>query len=162
MSLFVRRLRNCSHKHAGSLQWPTFRDELARISGSASDFVRGFDDLNERFLDIAYDHERLHDQPEPLLRNIVELSQRSNQLTGDDSLAKRFRFGPGGTIARRRRPRTARRGDGDDRNRARELETSRRRQSAGCPAGESATARAGHGRETSSRPRSTQRRRTPR
>ena len=72
-------------KHAGSLQWPTFRDELARVFGGAADFIRGFDDLNDRFLDVAYDQERLHERSEPLLRNIVELSQDSSQLTGDHS-----------------------------------------------------------------------------
>lgn len=72
-------------KYADSLQWPTFRDELARTANAAQAFVRGFDDLNERFLDIVYDHERLHDQPEPLLRNIIELSQGSNPSTGDDA-----------------------------------------------------------------------------
>ena len=106
-------------KHAGSLQWPTFRDELARVFGDAADFIRGFDDLNDRFLDIAYDQERLHEQSEPLLRNIVELSQGSSQLTGDDTSQSEFCFGPGGTIAQRRRPRTTHRGDGANRNRAR-------------------------------------------
>ena len=33
----------------------------------AEDFIRGFEDMNERFLDIVYDEERLHDQPEPVL-----------------------------------------------------------------------------------------------
>ncbi len=69
-------------KHAGSLKWPTFRDELARVIDGATDFVRAFEDLSDRFLDIAYDQERLHDQPEPLLRNIVELSHRSPALNG--------------------------------------------------------------------------------
>ncbi len=72
-------------KHTGSLQWPTFRDELARVFGDAADFIRGFNDLNDRFLDVTYDQERLHERSEPLLRNIVELSQGSSQLTGDDT-----------------------------------------------------------------------------
>ena len=70
-------------KHAGSLKWLTFRDELARVIDDATDFVRAFEDLSDRFLDIAYDQERLHDQPEPLLRNIVELSHRSRHSMGD-------------------------------------------------------------------------------
>jgi pyruvate,water dikinase len=70
-------------KHAGSLKWPTFRDGLAQVTDDATDFIRAFEDLTDRFLDVAYDQERLHDQPEPLLRNIVELSHRSRNSTGD-------------------------------------------------------------------------------
>jgi pyruvate,water dikinase len=50
----------------------------------AEDFVRGFDDLKERFLDIAYDHERLYDQPEPMLRNLIELSRTRSQSHSDE------------------------------------------------------------------------------
>jgi pyruvate,water dikinase len=70
-------------KHSAGLRWPAFRDELAGIADGAAEFVRGFEDLNERYLDIAYDQERLHENPEPLLRNIVELSRgpRSSEDT---------------------------------------------------------------------------------
>ncbi len=71
-------------KHAGSLQWAAFRRELSRIAAGADGFVQRFESLNERFLDIAYDGERLYDQPEPVLRNIVELSRRSDRLPKDD------------------------------------------------------------------------------
>lgn len=70
-------------KYAGNLPWPTVRDELTHTIDDGEKFVCGFEELNERFLDIAYDHVRLHDQPEPLLRNLVELSRSSNQPTGD-------------------------------------------------------------------------------
>jgi len=74
---------------AGNLRWPTFRDALMRIADGAGEFVRGFDELNERFLDIAYDRERLRDQPEPMLRNLLELalgpkpSVRDKPVAGD-------------------------------------------------------------------------------
>lgn len=76
-------LKELLKKHAGSLKWATFRNGLAELTNDATDFIRAFEDLSDRFLDIAYDHERLHDQPEPLLRNIVELSHRSRRSTGD-------------------------------------------------------------------------------
>lgn len=69
--------------HEGSLKWPTFRDSLAHVTDDAADFVRAFEDLSDRFLDIAYDQERLHDRPEPLLRNIVELSHRPRHSGGE-------------------------------------------------------------------------------
>ncbi len=69
-------------KSAGALKWPTFRDGLAQATDDAADFIRAFEDLSDRFLDVAYDQERMHDQPEPLLRNIVELSHRSPHSTG--------------------------------------------------------------------------------
>ncbi len=69
---------------AGDLHWPTFRDELRQATDSPETFIRGFEDLNDRFLDIAYDHGRLHDQPEPLLRNLVELARTSNQSSRSD------------------------------------------------------------------------------
>jgi pyruvate,water dikinase len=62
---------------AGALHWPTFRDALLRCAGGAEVFVNGFEDLNKRFLDITYDQARLHDQPEPMLRNLIELSRHS-------------------------------------------------------------------------------------
>ena len=39
------------------------------------------------YLDIAYDQERLYDQPEPLLRTIVELSRAPGRSCGDDASA---------------------------------------------------------------------------
>jgi phosphohistidine swiveling domain-containing protein len=72
---------------AGRVRWPAFRDALAGIAAGAGDFVRGFEELNERFLDIAYDQERLHDQHEPILRNLIELSQAQSQPRSDASFA---------------------------------------------------------------------------
>jgi pyruvate,water dikinase len=63
-------------EHAGSLSWPQAQEELRGSSRSAEEFVLAFEDLNERFLDISYDEERLSDQPGPLLRNILELARR--------------------------------------------------------------------------------------
>lgn len=60
-----------------------FRDALLGTTGEAETFVQGFEELNERFLDVVYDNERLQDQPEPLLRNLVELSQRKESVDGD-------------------------------------------------------------------------------
>ncbi len=80
-------------EHAGVLNWPIFRDALMRIADGTEDFVRGFEAMNERFLDIAYDQERLHDQPEPILWNLIELSQVPNRslndapVTGDSATA---------------------------------------------------------------------------
>lgn len=67
-------------KHAGSLRWAGFRSELTQTVVAAEPFVEGFERLAERFFDIAYDDARLYDQPEPLLRNIVELSRRPDRL----------------------------------------------------------------------------------
>ena len=85
-------------EYAGSLRWPTFRDALMQIADGAEEFVRGFEDMNDRFLDITYDHGRLRDQPEPMLRNLVELSQAPNpscsnqQLEGDSAALLRKRL----------------------------------------------------------------------
>jgi pyruvate,water dikinase len=65
-------------KHANSLQWSIFRDELLEREGAAEGFVQRFDDLQERFLDVTFDNERVRDHPGPLLSNLVELSQHSN------------------------------------------------------------------------------------
>jgi len=65
-------------KHADSMQWATFRDELLEREGAAEGFVQKFDDLQERFLDVTFDNERLRDRPGPLLSNLVELSQHPN------------------------------------------------------------------------------------
>lgn len=67
-------------QHRGAAQWPTFRSQLLRTAEKAESFVQGFDELSDRFLDIAYDDERLHDQTEVILRNLVELSRCVNQL----------------------------------------------------------------------------------
>ena len=63
-------------RHAGALRWDVFRDELMGTADAAESFVRGFEELNDRFLDIAYEHERLRDRPEPLLRNLLEMAKR--------------------------------------------------------------------------------------
>ena len=59
---------------AGTLHWPAFHDALMGDSDSAVDFLHDFDDLKQRFLDVSFDHERLFDQPEPMLQNLLELS----------------------------------------------------------------------------------------
>jgi phosphohistidine swiveling domain-containing protein len=70
-------------RHAGSLSWPSFRDDLTEATHDSAEFVQSFEELSDRFLDIAYDQARLHDQPEPLLRNIIELSHRSRHAAGE-------------------------------------------------------------------------------
>jgi len=82
-SVLDRLLEEC----AGALRWPAFREALINKAEGAGDFLRDFDALKERFLDIAYDQERLYDQPEPLLRNIVELSRAPGRSGGDDASA---------------------------------------------------------------------------
>lgn len=75
-SAVERLLAEC----AGTLCWSAFRDALVQMTDGAEDFIRGFEDMNERFLDIVYDEQRLRDQPEPVLRNLVELSQAPNRV----------------------------------------------------------------------------------
>ncbi|MGB5425200.1 MAG: PEP/pyruvate-binding domain-containing protein [Gammaproteobacteria bacterium] len=75
-SVVERLLEEC----AGTLRWSAFRDALLQKTDSAEDFIHSFEDMNERFLDIVYDEGRLHDQPEPVLRNLIELSQAPNRL----------------------------------------------------------------------------------
>jgi len=75
-SVVERLLAEC----AGTLRWSAFRDALLQETDGAEDFIRSFEDMNERFLDIVYDEERLHDQPEPVLRNLIELSQAPKRL----------------------------------------------------------------------------------
>jgi len=70
---------------AGALQWADVRTALTGAAVGAEAFVHGFEDLVERFLDIAYDHQRLHDQTESLLRNLIELSRRPDAFEGGDS-----------------------------------------------------------------------------
>ncbi|MGB5367421.1 MAG: PEP/pyruvate-binding domain-containing protein [Polyangiales bacterium] len=67
-------------EHAGSMKWADFRRGLMEIEAGAAGFVEGFERLSERFLDVTYDDERLYDQPELLLRNIVELSRLPDRL----------------------------------------------------------------------------------
>ncbi len=71
---------------AGNFNWPACRDALMNNADGAEDFVRGFEDLKERFLDIAYDHERLCDQLEPMLRNLIELSRTRRQSCRDEQV----------------------------------------------------------------------------
>lgn len=61
--------------HADAIQWATFRDELLSRGVGAEAFVQRFDDLQERFLDVTFDEERLRDRPGSLLSNLVQLSQ---------------------------------------------------------------------------------------
>jgi len=68
--------------HPGALQWADVRTALLGAAAGAEAFVHGFEALVERFLDIAYDHQRLHDQAESLLRNLIELSRRTDSLEG--------------------------------------------------------------------------------
>jgi hypothetical protein len=68
----------------GTLHWPAFHDALMRNSDSAVDFLHDFDDLKQRFLDVSFDHERLYDQPEPMLRNLLELAQAPGQSLSDE------------------------------------------------------------------------------
>ncbi len=82
-SAVQRLVADCS----GALQWPAFRDRLMHSAEGAENFVRGFEELNRRFLDIAFDQERLGDQHEAVLRNLVELSQVVHSSHGNDSLA---------------------------------------------------------------------------
>ncbi len=86
-SALHRAVEDLLAAHAGSLNWTACRRELAGRSAGAREFVRGFEELNERHLDITYDRERLGDRPEPLLRIIAELSKRppppaGSQLVG--------------------------------------------------------------------------------
>jgi pyruvate,water dikinase len=69
---------------AGNFNWPACRDALMHNADAAEEFVRGFEDLKERFLDIAYDHDRLYDQPEPMLRNLIELSRTRSRSHSDE------------------------------------------------------------------------------
>ncbi len=68
--------------HRGSLAGPLFREELRRSADGAAGFIAAFDDLCERFLDIAYDGERLHDQVEALLSNLMQLSRSGTHAQG--------------------------------------------------------------------------------
>jgi pyruvate,water dikinase len=84
-------LRNAAEevleKNAGALQWPAAREQLMRAAVGAENFVRGFENLIERFLDITYGHERLHDEAESLLRNLIELSRRPGSFEEESSIS---------------------------------------------------------------------------
>ncbi|MEN8763925.1 MAG: PEP/pyruvate-binding domain-containing protein, partial [Thiogranum sp.] len=71
-------------KGTGTLHWPALHDALMRDSDSAVDFLHDFDDLKQRFLDVSFDNERLYDQPEPMLRNLLELAQAPGQSLSDE------------------------------------------------------------------------------
>ena len=69
-------------KHAGALSVRTVGLELRGAAPGADRFLQEFESLGERFLDVVYDHERLRDRPEPLLRTLVELSRRLQESVG--------------------------------------------------------------------------------
>ena len=92
-------------KHAGSLKWPTFRDELARVIDGATDFICAFEDLSDRFLDIAYDQERLQRSARTAAAKHRRVVVPFPALNGRSSGGERFRFGLGGTVAQRSRAR---------------------------------------------------------
>ena len=83
-SAVERLLAGC----AGTLHWPSFRDALMRHADGAAVFIRDFNAMNERFLDIAYDHARLYDQPESMLRNIIELSQAPSRSRSEEPVMR--------------------------------------------------------------------------
>jgi pyruvate,water dikinase len=61
-------------READTLSWPAFRAELARLPGAPA-FLSKLDELGERHLDIVFDGVRMRDQPEPFLRNLLELAR---------------------------------------------------------------------------------------
>ena len=71
-------------KFAGALDWSVFRDQLVQTSDAAIAFVKTYEDLNNQYFDIAYDGKRLHDSPESLLKNLVELSQKAEGTKKND------------------------------------------------------------------------------
>ncbi len=79
-------IENLLERRAGALQWPDTREALTRAAVGAESFVRGFEDLIERFLDVTYDHQRLHDETESLLRNLVEWCRRPDSSEGGGSV----------------------------------------------------------------------------
>jgi pyruvate,water dikinase len=72
--------------HDGPLVWSSLRDDLLRHSGG-EDFAHGFEELSRRFLDITYEQTRLQQAPEPILRNLVELSQVDHSTEGPTARA---------------------------------------------------------------------------
>ena len=81
----LRSAVECSlAKCAGTLRWPAFRDALLQMADGAEDFIRAFEEMNAQFLDIVYDEERLQDQPETVLQNLIELSRAPNRLLNAD------------------------------------------------------------------------------
>jgi pyruvate,water dikinase len=69
-----RRLEALLDRAGETVTWPTLRERLLETPGGES-FVVGFEDLNGRFLDVAYDQIRLGEASEPLLRNLLQLSR---------------------------------------------------------------------------------------
>ncbi len=84
-------------KHAGRVRWPAFRAELMHRAEGADDFVANVEDLRDRFLDITYDGARLSDEPEPLLRILLELSTACD----DSKRASRAPAHPAATLEAR-------------------------------------------------------------
>ena len=64
----------------------SLRHELADVPGGEG-FLSEFEELSRRFLDIAYEGCRLGEAPEPVLRNIVELS-RDDRESGPSSVRR--------------------------------------------------------------------------
>jgi pyruvate,water dikinase len=62
------------------------RHELADVPGGEG-FLLEFEELSRRFLDIAYEGRRLGEAPEPVLRNILELS-RDGRATGPSNVRR--------------------------------------------------------------------------
>jgi len=60
--------------HDGPWVWSPIRQNLLRHSGG-EDFADEFEELSRRFLDITYEQTRFQQAPEPILRNLLELSQ---------------------------------------------------------------------------------------
>jgi pyruvate,water dikinase len=75
---------------SGGLHWKPARDALARSGNeSLAKFINGFEEFTDKYLDIAFDHERLYETTESLLRNISELARSDKKpakaATGLDS-----------------------------------------------------------------------------
>jgi pyruvate,water dikinase len=62
----------------------SLRRELADVPGG-EEFLAEFEELSRRFLDIAYDRTRLGESPEPVLRNILELSRDDRETGSSDT-----------------------------------------------------------------------------
>jgi pyruvate,water dikinase len=72
--------------HNGPLVWSSLRESLVRLSGG-EEFAQEFEELSRRFLDITYEQTRLQEAPEPLLRNLLELSQVDRETGGSTARA---------------------------------------------------------------------------
>jgi pyruvate,water dikinase len=71
----------------GPLTGPTLRAELAGAARGVEAFVDHLEDVSRRYLDIAYDHERLTDRLESLLQNLLELSDSPSADSVTDAAA---------------------------------------------------------------------------